>query len=412
VATSGLAVDRVPAEEWRAIFDEVWRRYRDFFYVRNMHGYDWKAIGDRYRTLLPFVVHRSDLNYVLTEMVAELNVGHAYIEGGDFDVPERAKVGLPGARFALDPKAGRYRIAQILRGQNEEEKYRSPLTEVGVDAREGDYVLAIDGEDLRADDNPYRLLRNKTVTVTLTLNDKPTADGARRVTYRPITSESDLLYLEWVKGRLDQVEKLSGGRIGYLHIPDMGAPGIYEFLKWFQPQIRKEGLVVDARGNGGGNVSQWILERLDRKLLGTRFGYRGDQPSTYPATVFHGYLACLISETSASDGDIFPYRFRKAGLGPLIGKRTWGGVVGISGTGPLIDGGTVFVPLQATNDPDGSYIIEGQGVSPDIEVDNDPASVLSGKDLQLERAVAEIQKRMAEKPMVLPSRPPDPIKTK
>jgi tricorn protease len=192
----------------------------------------------------------------------------------------------------------------------------------------------------------------------------------------------------------------------------MGAPGIYEFIKWFQPQVRKEGLVVDARANGGGNVSQWILERLGRKLLGTRFGYRGDEASTYPATVFHGYLACLVSETSASDGDIFPYRFRKSGLGPLIGKRTWGGVVGISNTGPLIDGGTVYVPMQATNDVDGSYIIEGQGVTPDIEVENDPASVLAGKEPQLERAVAEILKKMAEKPLRLPARPPDPVKTK
>jgi tricorn protease len=317
VATSGLAVDRIPAQEWRAIFDEVWRRYRDFFYVRNMHGYDWKALGERYRSLLPHVAHRSDLNYVLTEMVAELNVGHAYIEGGDFDVPERAKVGLPGARFALDSKAGRYRIDRIFRGQNEEEKYRSPLTEVGADAREGDYVLAIDGEDLGPDDNPYRLLRNKTEAVTLTLNGKPVLEGARKVVYRPIDSEANLLYLEWVRGNMERVAKLSGGRVGYVHIPDMGAPGIYEFLKWFQPQIRKGGLVVDARANGGGNVSQWILERLGRELLGTRFGYRGDEPATYPNTVFHGPLACLVSETSAQGGAGSAHRQED------VGRRRW-----------------------------------------------------------------------------------------
>jgi tricorn protease len=412
VSTKELAVDRVPAQEWADIFDEVWRRYRDFFYVRNMHGYDWKAIGERYRQLLPHVAHRSDLNYVLGEMVAELNVGHAYIEGGDFEIPERAKVGLPGARFELDEKAGRYRIGRIFRGHNEEEKYRSPLTEIGVDVRAGDYVLAIDGVDLAGSDNPYRLLQHKTHPVALTVNSRPSLEGARKVSYKPVASEADLLYLDWVLGNLEKVTKATDGRVGYLHIPDMGGPGIYEFIKGFYAQIRKEGLVVDVRSNGGGNVSQWIIERLDSKLLGTRFGNASDEPFTYPNTVFHGHMACLINETSASDGDIFPHRFRKAGLGPLIGKRTWGGVVGISGQGPLIDGGQVFVPLQGTNDVDGSWIIEGEGVAPDIEVENDPGSVIAGRDPQLERAVAEVMKAIDREPRRLPARPPDPVKTK
>ena len=247
VSTAGLVVDRIPAEEWSEIFEEVWRRYRDFFYVRNMHGYDWKAIGDRYRALLPYVGHRSDLNYVLGEMVAELNAGHCYIEGGDFEIPERPKVGLPGARFELDAKAGRYRIAKIFAGQNEEEKYRSPLTEIGIDVRVGDYILAIDGQELTAKDNPYRLLRHKTQLVTLTVNKKPTLDGARQVSYRPITSESSLLYLDWVRHNRERVAAATEGRVGYLHIPDMGAEGIYEFIKWYYPQIRKEGLVIDVR---------------------------------------------------------------------------------------------------------------------------------------------------------------------
>jgi tricorn protease len=411
VSTAGLEVDRVPAEEWAEIFDEVWRRYRDFFYVRNLHGYDWAAIGERYRAWLPWVAHRADLNYLLGEMIAELNVGHAYIEGGDFDLPERPKVGLPGARFELDAGAGRYRIARIFRGDNGEAKYRSPLTEVGVDAKVGDYVLAIDGIELAADDNPYRLLRHKTDRVTLTLNSKPALDGARQVTYRPIDDESELLYLEWIEGNRRYVEEKTGGRVGYLHIPDMGASGAYQFVKHFYPQIRKQGLVVDVRSNGGGNISQWILERLDTKLLGTRFGYASDSPQTYPYTVFHGHLVCLLNQTSASDGDIFPARFRKAGLGPLIGKRSWGGVVGISGTGPLLDGGTVFVPQQATNDVDGSYIIEGHGVDPDIEVDNDPASVIAGRDPQLDRAIAEVLAAIEREPRTLPTRPADPVKT-
>ena len=410
VATAGLQMDLVPTEEWAEIFDETWRRFRDFFYVPNMHGYDWKAIGGRYRALLPDVAHRSDLNYVLTEMVSELNSGHTYISGGDFQIPERAPVGLPGARFELDPEAGRYRIAFIYRGHNEEPRYRSPLTEVGVDVKVGDYVLAIDGVELAGDDNPYRLLQHKTDPVTLTVSSKPTREGARDVRYQPVASEQSLHYLDWVLGNLERVTAETHGRVGYLHIPDMGAEGIAEFIKWYYPQIRKEGLVVDARGNGGGNVSQWILERLDNKLLGTRFGRTTELPTTYPATVFNGHLACLINETSASDGDIFPHYFRVAGLGPLIGKRTWGGVVG-GGNTPVVDGGEVFVPRSATNDRDGNYIIEGHGVDPDIEVENDPASVIAGRDPQLERAVAEIMAAIEREPRTLPQRPPDPVKT-
>ncbi len=411
VSTAGLMVDRVPLEEWAEIFDEVWRRYRDFFYVRNLHGYDWAAIGERYRRWLPHLAHRSDLNYVLGEMVAELNIGHAYIEGGDIELPARPKVGLPGARFALDAASGRYRLAKIFRGDNAEEKYRAPLAEVGVDVREGNYVLAIDGVELTASENPYRLLRHKTDPVTLTVNAQPSLAGARKVTYRPIDDERDLLYLEWVAGNRRYVAEQTGGRVGYLHLPDMGGSGAYEFLKWYYPQIRKEGLVVDVRSNGGGNISQWVIERLDSKLLGTRFGYASDHPATYPATVFHGHMVCLLNETSASDGDIFPARFKKAGLGPLIGKRSWGGVVGISGTGPLVDGGTVFVPQQATNDVDGSYIIEGYGVDPDIVVENDPASVLAGRDPQLDRAIVEVLAAMEREPRKLPARPSDPVKT-
>lgn len=411
LATRDLVMDRVPAEECREIYDQTWRRFRDFFYVKNMHGYDWKALGEQYRPWLAHVTHRSDLTYVLTELISELNIGHTYTEGGDQAMPERAKVGLPGAQFGLDAASGRYRLTRIYRGHNEEPKYRSPLTEVGVDAREGDYVLAIDGVELKAPDSPYRLLRHKTFAVTLTLNTKPTLDGARQVTYVPIESEANLRYLDFVLRSKETVDRLSGGRVGYLHIPDMGAPGLYEFIKWYYPQIRKEGLLIDVRANGGGNISQMILNRLSRKLLGTRFGYAGDQPTTYPGSVFHGHMAALISETSASDGDIFPYHFRFAGLGPLIGKRTWGGVVG-GGNSPLVDGGSVFVPQSGTNAPTGEWIIEGEGVSPDIEVENDPASLLEGHDRQLERGVAEVLKRIQEKPMALPKRPADPVKVK
>ncbi|MXY17214.1 MAG: peptidase S41, partial [Acidobacteria bacterium] len=309
VSTAGLMVDREPREEWAQIFDEVWRRFRDFFYVENMHGYDWEALRDRYRPLLAHVAHRSDLNYVIGEMVAELNVSHAYISGGDWETPDRPEVALPGAVFELDRDAGRYRISEIFSGHNEEPQYRAPLTEIGVDARVGDYVLAIDGEDLAGTDNPYRLLRHRADRpVSLTLNDQPTAEGAREVVFNPVTQERRLRYLTEVEANRRKVSEMTDGRVGYLHVPDMGADGIQEFIKWFYGQIRKEGLVIDVRGNGGGNVSQMLIERLGRTVLGTRFSRTYDTPGTYPATAFHGHLVCILDEDSASDGDIFPYR--------------------------------------------------------------------------------------------------------
>ncbi|HEU0178406.1 MAG TPA: S41 family peptidase [Blastocatellia bacterium] len=413
VSTANLFVDRVPAEEWAQIFGEVWRRYRDFFYVANMHGYDWEALRKQYEPLLKYVAHRSDLNYVISEMISELAVQHAYIEGGDFNIPPRPRVALPGARFSLNREAGRYQIAKIFRGQNEEEIYRSPLTEVGVDVKVGDYVLAINGEELKPDDDPYRLLRNKTdAPVQLTVNSRPTTEGARVVSYRPVTDEQNLIYLDWVTGNMAMVDRLSGGKLGYIHIPDMGANGIREFIKWYYPQFGKSGLIVDARANGGGNVSRMIIERLRRKLLAAQFDRTSEFPAPYPDGVFVGPMACLLNENSASDGDIFPAMFREAGLGPLIGKRSWGGVVGITNQGTLIDGGAVFVPEFGFVNAKGEWVIEGHGVDPDIEVENDPRSVIEGKDSQLERAVTEVMNRLKAQPMALPSRPPAPVKTK
>ncbi|HEU4389929.1 MAG TPA: PDZ domain-containing protein, partial [Blastocatellia bacterium] len=239
VATNGLVVDRVPAEEWAQIFDEVWRRYRDFFYVENMHGYDWEALRQQYKPLLQYVAHRSDLNYVISEMIAELTVQHAYIEGGDLQIPPRPRVALPGARFELDKNAGRFKIAKIFPGQNEEEIYRSPLTEIGVNISPGDYVLAINGEELSANDDPYRLLRNKADSpVQLTVNKTPSLEGARTVSYRPITDEGNLMYLDWIESNRRKVSEMTGGRVGYIHVPDMGAAGIREFIKWYYGQIK------------------------------------------------------------------------------------------------------------------------------------------------------------------------------
>ncbi|MEM7677164.1 MAG: S41 family peptidase, partial [Myxococcota bacterium] len=407
--TSGLKAQIVPKQEWLAIFDEVWRRFRDHFYVSNMHGFDWEAIRDQYRPMAMRVGHREELNDVMGQMIAELEVSHAYVSGGDLGLPPRPGVALLGARFALDKKAGRYRIAHIYQGHNEEAKYRSPLTEVGMNAQVGDYVLEINGQALLPNDNPYNLLRGAVKSpVELTVNRRPDEKGARRVLVKPIASEKSLVYLQWVLNKRARVEAATEGKIGYLHIPDMGEDGIYEFMKWYMPQVRKEGLIVDVRSNGGGFVSQLIIERLRRKVLGTGFSRHGQFTDTYPYAVVPGPMVCLMNATSSSDGDIFPWAFRAAGLGPLIGKKSWGGVVGITGHGPLLDGGMVFVPEFSTNGLDGTYIIEGEGVTPDILVDNDPVAVAAGQDPQLERGIQEIMARH-KKSKRLPKKPAPPV---
>ena len=407
-----LAALRVRAQEYEQIFDEVWRRFRDHFYVRNMHGYDWDALRDRYRPLLEHVAHRADLNYLIGEMIAELNVGHAYIAGGDIASTERSSDALLGATFELDESAGLYRISTIYAGQNEEDKYRSPLTEPGIDANAGDYVVAINGRSLTADINPYSLLKGHGGRLLeLTLADNARGKDRRTVLVNPITSENDLLYLRWVDGNRARVTRETDGKIGYLHIPDMGAAGIYEFTKWFYGQVRKQGLVIDVRGNGGGNVSQMVINRLARDLVFMGYDRGVDNLDTYPNIVFTGPLVTLLDEDSASDGDIFPGAFKALGLGPLIGKRSWGGIIGITNLGPLMDGGSVYVPQFATASADGQWTIEGVGVEPDIEVDNPPEAILRGEDPQLERAIQEAMERLRRQPGTLPPRPADPVKT-
>ena len=393
VSLAGLVTTRVPAAEWREIFAEVWRRYRDYFYVENMHGYDWKKLREKYEPLLDFVGSRADLNYVIAEMISELTVQHAYIEGGDLGLPKRPYVALPGARFELDAKSGRYRIAKIFAGQNEEERYRSPLTEVGVDAHVGDYVLAINGRELKAGTDPYELLQAvPNQPVEWRVSPRADGTGAHTIRYRPLTSENDLLYLAWVAGNRARVDRMSQGRLGYIHVPDMGEAGIREFIKWWYPQVRKEGLVVDVRDNGGGNISELLIERLSRTLHGTTFARNHEAADTYPRVVQPGPKVALINEDTSSDGDIFAYAFRQWKIGTLVGKRTWGGAVGITDHGPLLDGGVVFVPEFGTADENGRWIIEGHGVDPDIVVEQDPVEVLKGRDPQLERGVQELMK--------------------
>lgn len=403
VSTDGLRATIAPRQEWANIFDETWRRFRDFFYVENMHGYDWEALRQKYRPLLKHAAHRSDLNYLIGEMIAELNVGHAYVFGGDRALPDRPDAGLLGARFEYDAKADAYKISDILKGDNAEQRYRAPLAEFGVDVGVGDYVIDINGRELNREITPYETLR--TVggePVELTVNNTASRNGAHKLIVDPVASERNLIYYDWVRKNRERVDELSNGRIGYLHIPNMSADGIREFIKWYYGQIRKDGLLIDVRGNGGGNVSQMIMERLLRPHYSNGYVQGERFPRTYPwgvggAKVFTGELAVLANERTLSDGDAFTWTFKQTKRGPIIGRRTWGGVIGIDNTGQLLDGGGVFVPQFAFADSKGRWVVEGEGVAPDIDVENDPASLIEGVDPQLERGVFELLQQIGDR---------------
>jgi tricorn protease len=397
--------------EWTQIFDESWRQLRDFFYDPGMHGVDWPAQKEKYRTLLPHVATRNDLTYVIGEMIAELNVGHAYVGGGDRDSAPRVKTGLLGAQVSRDVPSRAYRIDKILRGENWQTKTRSPLTELGVNVNPGDYILAINGQAVAELDNLYTaLIGTAGQQVVLRVNSRPTDEGARDVTVVPIADEAPLYYESWVQGNIDYVAQKTGGKVGYLYIPDMGPDGLNEFVRRFYPQLNRQALIIDVRGNGGGNVSPQIIERLRRELAMINVRRNGT-PATNPANMLLGPKVTLLNEYSASDGDIFPYRFREHGLGKLIGKRSWGGVVGISNTLPFIDGGDLRKPEFAPYAKDGrNWIMEGHGVDPDIVVDNDPAREFRGEDQQLDKAIEVILEELRTKGQSLPPPPPGPIK--
>lgn len=397
--------------EWNQIYFECWRHMRDFFYAPNMHGLDWKAMRDKYAALLPFVNHRNDLTYLVGELISELNIGHAYVAGGERPETSRVKLGLLGAELSRDPSSKTYKIDKILPGENWDKHTRSPLTAVGVNVKPGDYIIAVNGTSVASVPNIYQtLIGTADKQVILRVNEKPSDAGARDVTVVPIANEGPLYYLDWVQKNIDYVTKKTNGDVGYIHIPDMGRPGLNEFTKQYFPQIRKHGLIVDVRGNGGGFVSPLVIERLRRAF--TMVGMaRNSAPQPDPGQAFMGPMVTLCNEFSASDGDIFPYRFKTLGLGKLIGKRTWGGVTGIRNSLPLVDGGNFFKPEFGLYAKDGkNWIIEGHGVDPDIVVDNDPAKEFKGEDQQLDRGIQEITEELKTKRYDLPSPPPWPDK--
>ena len=398
--------------EWNQIYNECWRQMRDFLFDPKLHGVDWEGMRRRYEPLLAHVQHRADLTFIIGEMIGELNIGHAYVGGGDLPKPERISLGLLGAVIRPDA-SGYFRIERILRGQNWDPKYRSPFTEIGVAIRPGDYIVAVQGKTTRGMTDLYSaLVGTAGKPVVLRVNREPQEDGARDQTVIPTADEQPLYYLEWVLSNIEKVDKASGGKIGYVHIPDMGVPGLNEFTKFYYPQLHKDALVVDCRGNGGGNVSPMIIERLRREPAMWTVARNG-AVNVDPSGQVLGPKVLLIDQHSASDGDIVGYRFRKHRLGPIIGQRSWGGVVGIRGSLPLLDGGILNRPEFSRFDLEAKeWIMEGTGVEPDIEVDNDPTREFSGTDDQLNRAITELKKAMESKPVKIPQPPAYPNKSK
>ena len=398
--------------EWRQIFDESWRVTRDNFYVENMHGIDWNAIHDKYAALLPYVKHRHDLTYLIGEMIAELTVGHAYITSGEVPEIPRVKTGLLGGKFSRDAKTGAFRIEHVFKGASWDKSLVSPLDGPGVNAQVGQYITKVNGTPAAELVDIYQPLVGKVgKTVSLEIADNAAGKNARTVYVKPVESESQLAYYEWVQKNIEKVDKASNGEIGYIHIPDMSTEGLDMFTKLFYTQLDKKALIIDDRMNGGGNVSPMILERLQREVYRMTMSRNGGKNSTVPEATFYGPKVCLIDKYSSSDGDLFPYGFRKLGLGKLIGKRSWGGIVGISGSRAYLDGQDMRTPFFTSYSTDGNWIIEGHGVDPDIEIDINPFEDYLGNDAQLDKAIEVLKAEMKNWP-ALPGTPAAPDKSR
>ena len=397
-----------PRAEWKQMFVEAWRINRDFFYDPGMHGVDWPKMREKYGEFLPFVAHRSDLTFLIGEMIGELHVGHAYVGGGDYPKVERVPGGLLGADFEI--VNGRYRIKKIYSGLNWNPDLRAPLTEPGVNVKVGDYILRVNGKELKAPINIYSLFE-KTAgkMVTLTVNSKLTEEGSRTVTVVPIASERALRNRDWIESNLRKVHELSNGRVGYVYLPNTAGAGYTYFNRYFYAQLGKEAFVIDERFNGGGYAADYIVDMLDRPLL-SYWATRDGKDFTTPVASIFGPKVMIINEYAGSGGDALPLYFRRRGLGKLVGKRTWGGLIGIYDYPRLMDGGYVTAPRVAIWSPDGKWEVENIGVYPDIEVEYTPAEVIAGHDPQLEKAVEIVLKELEKNPPKKPKRPPYPIK--
>ena len=401
-----------PAQEWRQIFEEAWRIERDYFYAPNLHGADWNAVHARYASLVPFVRHRADLTYILDQLGGELSVGHSFTGGGDLPVTDSLRVGLLGAD--LVPDGGRWKLARIFTSESWNPDLRAPLDAPGVKAANGDFLLAINGVELTARDDPWRLLDGTAERQTvLRLNSRPTSDGSWTVTVVPVRSEAALRARAWVEVNRRRVDSLSGGRLAYVWVPNTGEGAVVSFDRYFFAQQDKQGAVVDERFNGGGLLDDYMVDLMNRRLIG---GVTNDVPGGIPYRLpiagVLGPKVLITNELAGSGGDYFPWAFRQLQVGPLIGTRTWGGLVAACVPYLLVDGGYITSPCSAVYDKDSHWVAENEGVPPDIEVFEDAQSVATGRDPQLERAVTEALHLLTTRGEMPPAAPPFPVKVR
>ena len=407
-----LAMDKLqlrvdPQAEWAQMYRDGWRILRDWFYDPGMHGNDWEQIYQRYAALLPYVSTRADLDYLFSEVAGEMNAGHIYVQSGDQARPERHAGGLLGAELAAH-SSGYFQFSKVYRGETGMEIYRAPLDTPSTRVTAGEYLIAVDGVDARTVKNAYALLEYKADRqVELKVNDRPSAEGARTLLVKTIDSEVQLRYLDWIESRRALVDQLSDGRIGYVHLPNTAVDGNRELIRQLLPQINKDALIIDDRYNGGGFIPDRMIEMLARKPL-HYWKRRGLQPQANPFISHPGPKAMLINGQSSSGGDALPYYFRKLGLGPLIGTRTWGGLIGISGNPSLADGGQLLASTFRFLANDGQWAVENEGVSPDIEVVDAPHLLAAGKDPSIEKAVEVLLAELAKGVPQAPTAPPAP----
>ena len=392
-----------PKAEWQQIFNDTWRFERDFFYDKNMHGVDWAAMRKQYGDMIQYAVTRNDVNFLLGELIAELNASHTYNGGGDQETPEHKAVGYLGVDWAKDHD--QFKIKTIIRGADWDSEVRSPLDEPGVNVKEGEYILAVNGMALADYTDPWAAFEGlSNETVELTVSSTPDWENVRSVVVKTMSDETRLRNLAWIESNRKRVDEESGGKLGYIYVPSTGIDGQNELVRQFYGQWNKQGLVVDERFNNGGQIPDRFIELLNRKPL-AYWNVRDGKDWQWPPVGNFGSMVMLINGWSGSGGDAFPDYFRKAGLGPLIGGRTWGGLIGISGAPTLIDGGGVTVPTFRMYNPDGTWFKEGHGVDPDIQVLEDPTQLAKGVDTQLERAIAEALKLVKDKGPIHPAPP-------
>jgi tricorn protease len=410
VDTSKMQMHLDPRQEWKQILREALNTQRDFFYAANFHGQDLGALHRKYSPFLETVMSREDLNYILTDMLGEICVGHMYIGGGDMPGISPVPAGLLGADY--ETANGRYRFKRVYTGENWNPGLRAPLTQPGVNVKAGEYLIAVNGKNVTDQENVYAVLENKANRqVKLKVGSRPDGSDAREVVVVPVASENALRTMAWIEDNRRKVEQLSGGKLGYVFVPDTGLGGFNYFNRYYFSQVGKQGMIIDERYNGGGLVADWIVDMMQRPLRSYWVGRIGME-FTSPGQAVFGPKVMITNEYGGSGGDYLPWLFRQSKVGPVVGKRTWGGLVGIGGTPQMIDGGMVTSPSFGMWNPDGTWDVENYGSAPDIEVEMDPALWRQGRDPQLERAVQECLDLLAKNPLPKHTRPAWPDKRK